>query len=244
MKWIFLSPHLDDAVFSCGGFIWEKVHRGDAVEIWTIFTSAPSPSDLTPFAQSLHARWGVGMDAMATRRTEDQQACSRLGAAYRLFDFLDCIYRHFPENRMPVVRGEDDLFQPHYQSEPQLVLQIAGVIGNAFPGDARMVGPLALGNHIDHQLVKEALLQVDPGASFYADYPYAGSIEDIREIPLPGLQQKYLQSISSIGLKYWQEAIAAYQTQTSTFWDDVPEMERALEAYWRGGGGCVLWGKA
>ena len=29
MRWIYLSPHFDDAVLSCGGLIWEQTHSGD-----------------------------------------------------------------------------------------------------------------------------------------------------------------------------------------------------------------------
>ena len=36
MHWIYLSPHFDDAVLSCGGMIWEQVHSGETVEIWTL----------------------------------------------------------------------------------------------------------------------------------------------------------------------------------------------------------------
>ena len=35
--WIYLSPHLDDAVYSCGGMLWEQVQRGVQAEVWTIF---------------------------------------------------------------------------------------------------------------------------------------------------------------------------------------------------------------
>ena len=28
MRWIYLSPHLDDAVLSCGGLIFEQSRQG------------------------------------------------------------------------------------------------------------------------------------------------------------------------------------------------------------------------
>jgi len=36
MRWIYISPHFDDAVLSCGGLIWEQTHKGITVEIWTV----------------------------------------------------------------------------------------------------------------------------------------------------------------------------------------------------------------
>ena len=35
MRWVYLSPHLDDAVFSAGGLIYEQAQGGLPVEIWT-----------------------------------------------------------------------------------------------------------------------------------------------------------------------------------------------------------------
>ena len=41
MRWIYLSPHLDDAVFSAGGLIYEQTQAGTPVEIWTIMCGDP-----------------------------------------------------------------------------------------------------------------------------------------------------------------------------------------------------------
>ena len=80
MTWIYLSPHLDDAAFSCGGLIWEQVKAGETVEVWTICAGEPPEGELPPFARSLHDRWGTGGQTVARRRAEDQAACEVLGA--------------------------------------------------------------------------------------------------------------------------------------------------------------------
>jgi LmbE family N-acetylglucosaminyl deacetylase len=41
MRWIYLSPHLDDAVFSAGGLIYEQTQAGIPVEIWTFMCGDP-----------------------------------------------------------------------------------------------------------------------------------------------------------------------------------------------------------
>jgi LmbE family N-acetylglucosaminyl deacetylase len=33
MRWIYLSPHFDDAVLSCGGLIFDQAQAGTPVEI-------------------------------------------------------------------------------------------------------------------------------------------------------------------------------------------------------------------
>src|SRR5512139_3118661 len=79
MHWIYLSPHLDDAALSCGGLIWEQVHAGDTVSVWTICAGDPPNGSLSPFAEALHARWQSGIEAAVLRREEDVTSCLLLG---------------------------------------------------------------------------------------------------------------------------------------------------------------------
>ena len=78
--WIYLSPHLDDAVFSCGGRIALQVRAGRRV--WVVTVCAGSPGGpLSDYAQVLHTYWGLAeTDAPAARREEDRAALARLGA--------------------------------------------------------------------------------------------------------------------------------------------------------------------
>ncbi len=70
MRWIYISPHLDDAALSAGGFIYEQILDDNPVEIWTIVCGFPPPGELTPFAQALHQEWGTGSaeETVRTRR--------------------------------------------------------------------------------------------------------------------------------------------------------------------------------
>ncbi len=88
MEWIYLSPHLDDIALSCGGLVWEQVHSGSQVSIWTICAGDPPSQAYSDFARSFHERWGTGVWAVATRRAEDIVSCARLGAAHRHFPIL------------------------------------------------------------------------------------------------------------------------------------------------------------
>ncbi|MRR32548.1 PIG-L family deacetylase, partial [bacterium] len=103
MQWIYLSPHLDDAVLSCGGMIAEQASGGDSIQIWTICAGAPPAGRLSPFARKLHQRWGTGRDAIKVRRLEDRAACQRLGAVSRHFPIPDCIYRQDPITGRPLI---------------------------------------------------------------------------------------------------------------------------------------------
>ena len=76
------------------GLVWQQVQAGEAVHIWTICGGAPDPSrPFSPFAQSLHERWGTGPAAVAARRQEDLASCRVMGAPGRHLAVFDCIYR-------------------------------------------------------------------------------------------------------------------------------------------------------
>jgi len=111
MRYIFLSPHLDDISLSCGGIVNHLHNKGVDVEIWSFFAGIPKFITLTPFAQSLHDRWNLSIDAPGVRREEDINACKVLGATNKHFDYLDCIYR-MDEQGKPIIRKEEAII-PH-----------------------------------------------------------------------------------------------------------------------------------
>ena len=243
MDWIFLSPHLDDAVLSCGGFIAERVTDGDSVQIWTICAGAPPAGPLSPFARQLHQRWGTGRNAINIRRTEDRTACQRLGAISRHFPIPDCIYRRDPITGKPLIAVNDDLFSPLPESQRSLVEELKVLLDADVSSECLLVVPLAFGNHIDHQLVRRAAEGLDRPLWYYTDYPYSAQEPDEYSAFLRSAWQSYDQPVSSAGLQVWQTAVADYKSQISTFWGSVSEMEAAIQAYWSIGGGCKLWRK-
>src|SRR5512141_1171065 len=95
MRWIYLSPHLDDAALSAGGLIYEQTQAGVPVEIWTFMSGIPDLTEYSPFAQLLHFQWGFANaeETFRARREEDLSAAKILGAKNVHFDFWDCIYR-------------------------------------------------------------------------------------------------------------------------------------------------------
>jgi LmbE family N-acetylglucosaminyl deacetylase len=156
MRWIYLSPHYDDAIFSCGGLIWEQVRAGETVEIWTIFSGNPPPGPLSAYALEHHERWGVADSLIALRRTEDQAACAAVGAAARYYDLPDCIYRRLP-NGEALIKGRSDLFGTGHPDEAALISFITKLLDeNLQPAD-RLVCPLTVGGHVDHRVVRSAV---------------------------------------------------------------------------------------
>lgn len=173
MRQIFvLSPHLDDAVFSCGGTIATSTRRGRRVTVVTTFAgdAPPAPSLL---ARRLHRSWGLRRDVVARRRDEDRTALRFLGAELAHWDLPEAIYRVDPRTGEPRYRELSDLFELPHPQDAEVLQQLVGRI-SGLSSEAALVVPLAVGGHVDHQLVRQAAERVRDGTRIYfEDYPYS-----------------------------------------------------------------------
>lgn len=239
MRYIFLSPHLDDISLSCGGIVNFLNNQNVKTEIWTFFAGIPDTHQLTPFAQSLHDRWQLSYDAPKTRREEDIQACSILGANYRHFDFLDCIYRVDNQGN-PIITKEEDLYQDLPHSQDKLVFEINNLIKTSLKKGDILISPLAIGNHVDHQIIYQSIINLDANmVLFYEDYPYV-----IRSQVNQGLYKQLTAiefNLEPENLDNWHKSIAAYTSQISTFWKSIENMRSEIIDFHNKGGGKNLW---
>jgi LmbE family N-acetylglucosaminyl deacetylase len=251
---IYLSPHLDDAVLSCGGLIARQASRGETVVIITVFAGSPSPDQsFSPFAGSLHARWLAALppdlsvdDWPALRRMEDGRAAARLGPAVRVvhWPLPDCIYRRGGQSGDPLYASEAAIFgEPHPDDPAWRALQP----GPSLPPDALVYAPLAVGCHVDHQIVHQAVMgwrlplnQV----RFYEDYPYAAgySAADSAAPPALGWRSELIH-LDEAALEAKIAAVAEYRSQISTFWRGLEDMRASLRDYAARVGGERLWSR-
>jgi LmbE family N-acetylglucosaminyl deacetylase len=238
MQWIYLSPHLDDVALSVGGLLWEQSQAGEQVGVWTICAGDPPAGQLSPFAKSLHQRWGVGGEAtMAMCRLEDRESCQRLGASHQHFNLPDCIYRRSARTGQPLYNTEAKLFGEIHPHEDDLIARVCQDLRSALPRAATLVCPAGVGGHVDHRLARRAVERLDMPLYYYGDYPYVLEAQDWQPVTL----RPKVFRISSRGLAAWQTAIAAHTSQISTFWVDLDEMRAAIGAYCHQNGGVILW---
>lgn len=240
MHWIYLSPHLDDVALSAGGLLWEQVLAGDTVSILTVFAGDPAPGPFSAFAESLHARWAVEPEtAIAARRAEDMAACKILGAKYQHLSIPDCIYRMSEYTGKHLYASEESLFADVHASEKMLIGKLSQMLKQVVAKTIQFVCPLALGNHVDHQVVRFAAERLGTDLLYYADYPYLLENPDWETIDL----SMVTNPISEKGITVWQNSVEAYHSQISTFWRDTTEMALAIQAYAQKMGGVKLWSK-
>ncbi len=236
---VYLSPHYDDAALSCGGLIHQQTQAGQLALVVTVCAAPPDSNEvLSPFAQSQHRQWGNPGDVIAARQAEDQAAMQLLGADYLRLRFRDCIYRSDPRQEEWFYLSEADLFGQVHPAEQFLVAEIAAAILELVPAENEtlLYAPLALGHHVDHQLVRAAAWQLrDYGYRlvFYEDYPYAdphyaAKYRQTDPVTLaaqqPGLLQAQLCWLAEADLVAKIAAIAAYASQLAVLFGREADM--------------------
>ena len=238
MKWIYLSPHLDDVALSVGGMLWEQSQSGTIVSVWTICAGDPPPGNYSPFAESLQKRWETGSNSMSIRRAEDVESCHLMGAEAVHFNIPDCIYRRSMKNGGHLYDSEQALWFPVHPDEELLVDQISEEMAKKLSPDDQVVCPMTFGKHVDHRLTRLAAKKLGVELLFYPDYPYVLSEQYAY---IFGEKPAFHMDISKRALKAWQEAVAAHQSQISTFWRNPNQMQLAIRSYCQKMGGVNLF---
>ncbi len=241
---VYLSPHLDDAVLSCGGRIWQQARAGgEHVAVVTVFARAPEPgTSLSPYAQELHARWGRPVEAVKERQKENQEALNLLGAEAVDWPSRDCIYRRTPEGDYAYA-SEEALWGRIHPAEVDLIRQLVDRIRalplmsgrRSHPG-AALYAPLGVGGHVDHRIVRRAAEGSGYALSYYEDFPYAEESEDGKASGwlaslVEGGWEDELVILSREALEAKIAAIARYRSQISTFWADQADMAASVRAF-------------
>lgn len=160
------SPHLDDAVFSCGGTLTLLARTGWRVVVATMFTrSVPDPQGFA-LACQLDKGLGPEVDYMALRRAEDVAASRALGLADPVHvSLLEAPHRGYASAAA--------LFGPLLPSD--------GVAGPLRDAVAQLIeerapdlvfAPQAVGGHVDHVQVVQALGSLGQPTLWWRDFPY------------------------------------------------------------------------
>lgn len=241
---IYLSPHLDDATLSCGGQIFQATAVGQRILILTIMAGDPPGPAQSGYADMLHERWQLGPDVVAQRRVEDIAASHILGADYQHWTVPDCIYRTDTENK-PLYEDWAQITGSIHPADEPLVRELAERLAQ-LPPHGRIVAPLTVGKHIDHQIVRQAAeMSCGDGLFYYEDYPYVqipGMLAEIIPPESPGWTAVTIP-LSDEALQAKAKAIEAYVSQVSTFFNGRVDLLQQITAYAQSIGGERLWRK-
>ena len=170
---VVLSPHLDDAVFSCGALIAEAAPE---VLVINVFTRFPPPSRKQAFVA-----------LSDERKAEEAEAAGLLGFDSVCLDEVDAWLRH------PLYERPSGLFGAPASDDPlrfdQLLERVKTMLGSISFDE--LYAPLGVGWHVDHLLTYRLAQQLKVARPstplwLYEDVPYAG---------LPGLVEARLAEL-------------------------------------------------
>jgi len=248
---VFISPHFDDAVLSCGGTIHQLVKDGQMVWVMTMMAGLFNGElPHTPILDDLHQRWQAGENPLLARQKEDINALQSLGVEVIHIPLTDCVYRIADD--VPLYPSEESLFGDVHPSD--YAPKFLDEIGLPFKDAPKTVYiPLGVGHHVDHQIIRDwglRLLHNKPDhlqVKFYAEYPYLNTdhaIDDALNYYSISLMPNNV-ILDDEDIKAKVDAIAFYESQISTFWqsidameDDVrqssthPQTRKYVERYW------------
>lgn len=236
---IFLSPHFDDVVYSCGGTLGVQVSCGLRPLVITVFGGAPASNiQLSPFAQGVHRTMGFGTqspaEVVANRRKEDAAALDFLQVDYLWLDYPDAIYRGNPAyytREDQLIAG--DVHTSDLEIDKQLAQDLLS-LQESLP-DAVWYAPLGIGRHVDHQIVCSAadrLAQRGVKVNFYEDFPYVlkekaldSRLQELGSAFEPGL----VEMSEMLPLRI--EAASMYASQTNMNFGAEETIQAAVQRY-------------
>ncbi len=241
MHSLYLSPHLDDAVFSCGGRIAQQVRDGGSVTVVTVLAGDP-PRDRSTFAERLAASAGLSPEeAVAARRQEDEKALEILGAEVVHWPLLDCIYRTKNGQGRWLYTDLASIFADEPDGDP-LVGQMTERFDD-LPAADELVVPLAVGRHIDHRVVRSGAESLGRELLYWEDFPYVTHWRSRwrRELPEGAEWSSEVVELDDIAIEQRCDASAAYESQVALIFKSEERLRRKLKRLIANRGGERYW---
>lgn len=159
---LFISPHLDDALLSCGARIWQSTQAGQDVLVASVFTN-PSPHSADSHKTSYQKRI-----------SDDKQATQLLGARSVHMGFIDAPFRNKQYRDFTSILFHHELPKSDRPVMLAVAKHLRQLIQESNPDEVWF--PLGVGGHIDHHIVYESsklLKDVQAQFHYYEDLPYA-----------------------------------------------------------------------
>lgn len=226
---LFLSPHLDDVAFSCGGTFARLADENWRAVLCTIFTKSVANPKGFALACQLDKGLPATVDYMNLRRAEDFRAAEILGAAEILhLDFAEAPHRGYesaPELFAGVKTG-DGIWRA--------VAKKLDSLGELYQPEL-VFAPQGLGNHADHlQTIRAALAVFPPEKTFwYRDTPYAIRQPDAAESDLLPIEKTQTFCDVESYLERKIRACAAYETQINFQFGGAENLKTLLREFHR-----------
>jgi LmbE family N-acetylglucosaminyl deacetylase len=204
-----LSPHIDDVIWSTGGFLQYLAKAEYEITLVSIFShSIYVYDDIRPPVEATHIRKG-----------EDYTAALAAGFKNVIFlDFPDGILRDTPQT---------EVINAAYETPPYLLNMVTDCLTRIVPHNAMLIVPAGFGGHMDHLTTRRAALPLRQPKILYCDLPYGTRGRDSEEV-LKFLAKDWKNIQITLSPQVIEDHLKLfwyYQSQTST------EVAEEIETY-------------
>ena len=174
-EFIFISPHLDDAVLSCGVLLWELKYLKKDITILTAFTEG-GLRPYSPQAKKFLKKCGYinALKLFEDRKKEDKDAVRFYKGRFIHLGFVDAAWRK-DEKERNIYGSEKIQFSGKIAKRDRgFIAKIAQEISSLIPKGKHTIvfAPLGVGNHVDHIIIREAICRLITPTIFWEDFPY------------------------------------------------------------------------
>ena len=228
---VFISPHEDDALLSCGSLIAQLSGKTDLTVV-NIFTKAHKSPYTLSARKFLHDSGFTDAQALyEEREREDAEAFSSLTVKVINLGLEDALFRKKKrETFLGTFIPEIDHVYPTYQwhitkkiaSDDPAVATLEKKLEPFKDAKNLIFAPCGIGNHVDHMLARKVSAALFDRYVLYSDFPYNVRLNSFGSA-LPGGEVYRLDPI----MKVKTALIKAYHTQFhGLFTDDtIPNQE-------------------
>lgn len=220
---LFFSPHLDDAVLSCGGLLARLKTQKKKTLVVTLFTQgqelALKSGDLQNFLKQSSVK--STEELFRKRRREDVRVAKFLGFDIQHLNFTDALWR--THQNIPLYPTFKEIFAGEISSHDKELMKkvkenCSEIIENS-KKSVQVYAPLAIGRHVDHVLIFKLLQDISRQLKrkllFWTDVPYRDQVgaTEKRLAILKFVPRNFLTSYSAIEAAKKEKACDLYATQ-------------------------------
>lgn len=218
---VFVSPHPDDAVWSCGGRLAALVMAGVDVLLVSCFDGDAEGDSPLP-----EAGWR-SMLRPSLRRLEDRQVALTLGVGHASMGLIDAGLRRSDGEWRYL--SSQALMGPSHPDDRSIVSSLAAALCCHLLSSDHLHIPLAATSHVDHRIARQAAEAAAAALklralSYYEEFPY--SIAPGAGGP-PGTGGLFPRSIA-VDLAVWLHLGSRYRSQVRLIFGQANRFKAAL----------------
>jgi len=232
-KILIISPHLDDAVLSCGDLIDKLVKEKNNVDVITVFSKEMKKNDLSEAAIRFHNNCFLPVNPMKHRKEEDKLAHEYLKCNSLYLDLPECLYRK--HNNKFLYPDLDNIYHLE-EDDSKIIKEIENRLIKIINNYDYILCPLGLGGHADHIACNKAVNNIIPKIKgqlyFYEEVAYVCYYyrENSKSNWGDNLKNKLVE-LSEQNFNNKIKSILLYRSQLNILWSNYEQMYNDLNTF-------------